>query len=102
MELDSFFLQLEDFLSDTGVSKNALAAMANVPQSQVSNWSNKRGKRFTRNARKVMDAIESYRMQGLTPIPSDIEKKVRSIISLSPSNADLVRDVLDALQRNMH
>ena len=53
MHINKFKILLNEFLNETGMSKNLLAAKSGVPQSQVSDWSNGKGVRFTRNSKKV-------------------------------------------------
>jgi hypothetical protein len=50
MNLLYFKKQLNTFLTNTGISKNALAKTVNISQSQISNWSNYGLKRWTKNS----------------------------------------------------
>lgn len=100
MTIDEFRAELKAFLTDSGMSKNALALKAGVAQSQVSDWSNGKGARYTVNARKVMMAIENHRMQGGTSIPEEIETAVRQAWGNNPHRKDLICDVLRALSRH--
>ena len=64
MKFTEFKSTLKQFLSNSGMSQNELAIKAQVPQSQMCNWANGKGVRYTKNAKKVIDAIENYRKQN--------------------------------------
>ncbi|RUO46211.1 hypothetical protein [Pseudidiomarina donghaiensis] len=82
------------------MSKNALAKKAGVPQSQVSNWSRGIGKRFTENAKKVVETMDELSQgQYQKPIPEEIESAVRVAWNGDPKRAKLICDVLNTLER---
>ncbi len=58
MNLLYFKKQLNTFLTNTGISKNALAKTVNISQSQISNWSNYGLKRWTKNSKRLDDYIK--------------------------------------------
>ena len=100
MNFYKFHQELQSFLNDTGMSRNALAKKAGVPQSQVSNWSHGKGKRFTENSLKVMSVINEYRNTQQPPLPKEIEEAVRRAWDGDSSRIGLICDVLHALNKH--
>lgn len=69
--------ELTEFLNTSGVSQNALARGAEVPQSQISDWSREAPKRFGKNAKKVMRFIENYRKSDEESLPEEVVVAIR-------------------------
>lgn len=97
MNFDTFVYELNTFLNETGMSKRALASMAKVPQSQVSDWSNGNGVRFTPNAKKVLNTIVNYRTSS-EPLPDNVEKAIRDVWKGDQKRADVIANVIHSLQ----
>lgn len=98
MQLDNFSILLTDYLANSGVSQNRLAAHAEVPQSQISAWANGSGKRFGKNARKVLDVIENYRTSDQQPIPENVASAVREFCRGKQENAEILANMIRSLQ----
>ena len=98
MHIDDFKITLNDFLSDTGISKSQLASDARVPQSQVSDWSNGKGVRFTENAKRVLDAIEDHRNSSNARLPENLELAVKDLLNGKQSRIQTVETILHSLK----
>ena len=98
MTIDLFIKELQDFLSNSGISQNELAQRAGVPQSQVSDWSKGKIKRFGKNAKKVLDVIESYRISDSTPLPKDLQTVIRDFYGGKKENSDLLIGLISSLK----
>jgi len=98
MHINKFKIVLNEFLNETGMSKNQLAAKSGVPQSQVSDWSNGKGVRFTRNSKKVLEFIEIYRKSPNQKIPEDIETAIRKLLNGDKNRVKALENMLNSLK----
>lgn len=98
MDISAFCKTLNDFLDSSGVSQNSLAKRAAVPQSQISDWSKGRLKRFGKNPKKVMRVIDSYRELNMEPIPDSVLVAVRDFCGGNPDRANTLVKVINAMQ----
>lgn len=98
MQIDDFRKTLIEFLDETGMSKNQLASSAGVSQSQISDWSNGKGKRFTEKSKKVVNFIEDYRNSSNQRIPENIESAVRTLLNGDKSRTDALENILNSLR----
>ena len=96
MNLLYFKKQLNTFLTNTGISKNALAKTVNISQSQISNWSNYGLKRWTKNSKKLDDYIKKYNQDKL-PIPVKIEQSLRHILAKNTEGEAEILSILEAI-----
>lgn len=99
MTITDFQNTLNLFLEEYGMSKNELARRTNVPQSQISDWSNGKGKRFTMNAKRVVDFIVNYRKSPKQPLPENIENAVRNLMDGSNERNKAIEEILVSLTR---
>ena len=98
MEFSDFLNKLNCFLNDSGLSQTALASLASVPQSQVSEWvNNRRGVRVGKNARRVLNVINEHYRSGLVPIPEDIEAAIRKIWNGDPERAGIIVSLIESI-----
>ena len=97
MDIVQFQDRLNQFLSDSGMSKNALAKTLKISQSQVSNMSNGHCKRWTKNTKKIDDFIQEY-YQDNFKIPVKIEKILKKILVKNPQNEDQILMILTAIR----
>ncbi len=100
MKFTEFKSKLKQFLSSSGVSQNALSIKADVPQSQVCNWANGKGCRYTKNARKVIIAIENYQKEnecGYFSIPDDLQQSIRLVLDGNPERKKVLVDMIKSL-----
>lgn len=93
---NDFKNQLNQFLIDSGMSKNALAKELNISQSQVSNWSNFGLKRWTKNSKKLSDYLRYY-YQDNFEIPIEIEQILRHILCKNPQNKERILTILNSI-----
>ena len=98
MQIDEFRKKLNEFLDETGMSKNQLASNAGVSQSQISDWSNGKGKRFTQKSMKVIYFIEDYRSSSDQKIPKSIEAAVRILLKGDNSKVEALENILKSLK----
>jgi hypothetical protein len=91
-----FKKQLNTFLTNTGISKNALAKTVNISQSQISNWSNYGLKRWTKNSKRLDDYIKKYNQDKL-PIPVKIEQSLRHILAKNTEGEAEILSILEAI-----
>ncbi len=96
MNLLYFKKQLNTFLTNTGISKNALAKTVNISQSQISNWSNYGLKRWTKNSKRLDDYIKKYNQDNL-PIPVKIEQSLRHILAKNTEGEAEILSILEAI-----
>ena len=96
MNLLYFKKQLNTFLTNTGISKNALAKTVNISQSQISNWSNYGLKRWTKNSKRLDDYIKKYNQDKL-PIPVKIEQSLRHILAKNTEGEAEILSILEAI-----
>lgn len=96
MSLSTLVSEIESFVDDTGMSINQLSKLAGVPQSQLSDWVNKkRGVRYTRNARRVHEVILNYRKKD---IPNNIKSAIHDVWDGNNANADAIANVIYSLK----
>lgn len=98
MDVATFRGILNSFLDETGMSQNELSKLSNVPQSQVSDWANGKGKRVGKNSMKIIRVIENYRKSELNPIPSDVEAAVREFCGGSRERSEILTQMIRSLQ----
>ena len=98
MTLEQFKADLNWYLDETGMSKKALASKAKVCQSQISDWSNGKGVRFTEKAKSVANIIEDYRNSGEAPIPQNIEDAVREVWQGDEKCAEVIANLVYSLK----
>ncbi len=96
MNLLYFKKQLNTFLTNTGISKNALAKTVNISQSQISNWSNYGLKRWTKNSKRLDGYIKKYNQDKL-PIPVKIEQSLRHILAKNTEGEAEILSILEAI-----
>lgn len=89
--------RLNKFLTDSGMSKNALAKTLGISQSQVSNWSNFGLKRWTKNSKKIDNFIDNY-YQNNFKIPKNIEKILIEILLNNPQNEAQILTILKGIK----
>lgn len=96
MPIQKFENRLNKFLNDSGMSKNALAKTLKISQSQVSNLSNGKAKRWTKNTKKIDDFIREYH-QSNTKIPPKIEQIIKQILTKNHQNETQILSILEAI-----
>ncbi|SMN17206.1 hypothetical protein CRYPD_55 [uncultured Candidatus Thioglobus sp.] len=96
MDSSDFKNQLNAFLINTGISKNALAKTVNISQSQISNWSNYGLKRWTKNSKILDEFIKEYNQNNL-PIPEKIQQSLRHILAKNTEGEAEILSILEAI-----
>jgi transcriptional regulator with XRE-family HTH domain len=96
MQIQEFRKRLNGFFNDSGMSKNALAKVTKISQSQVSNLANGKSKRWTKNTKKIDDFIQGY-YQDNFKIPVKIEQILKQILIKSPENETQILTILEAI-----
>ena len=95
-ELTAFINQLNSFLAETGMSKNALAHCSGVSQAQISEWSHGKGVYFTPKAKQVQTFIENYR-NNEKRIPESIAEAIRPMLNGDRKRVSEIVSVLQSL-----
>lgn len=98
MDTSLFREELTLFLNTSGVSQNALARGAEVPQSQISDWKREEPKRFGKNAKKVMRFIENYRKTDEESLPEEVVVAVRKFCVGDKDKCAFLVNILESLQ----
>jgi predicted transcriptional regulator len=88
--------QLNKFLIRSGMSKNLLAKTLEIPQSQISNWSNYGAKRWTKNTKKLMDFIQNYERDNFK-VPENITKILKEILLKNSKNETQIMEILSSI-----
>lgn len=96
MDIVQFQNRLNQFLSDSGMSKNALAKTLKISQSQISLLANYKTKRWTKNTKKINDYIQEY-YQDNFKIPVKIEKNIKKILLKNPGNEVRILTILESI-----
>ncbi len=89
---------LNKFLNSSGISKNALAKMLKISQSQVSNLANGKMKRWTENTKKIDDFIQEYYKNNFK-IPTKIEENIKEILLKNSKNEGQILAILEAIKK---
>lgn len=98
MEISEFFDLLEWYLNESGSSVNALATASGVRQSQVWNWKNRKGVRYTKKAREVYKTIKKYRDSKDGEIPEQITAAVKEVWNGDKDQADAIAQLIKSLK----
>lgn len=98
MNPNSFKIELQEFLSTTGISQNQLSKEARVPQSQISDWNKGKMKRFGKNAKRVLNVIENYRLSDEAKLPEDLQQVVRDFYGGKQENCELLKRLITSLK----
>ena len=98
MQENDFKNRLNQFLFDSGMSKNSLAKELKISQSQVSNWSNVGIKRWTKNTKIINDYMDEY-YQDNFKIPLEIEKILKQILLQNPKNETHILTILNSIKQ---
>ena len=96
MQVDELQKRLNNFLYNSGMSKNALAKTLKISQSQVSNVANGYCKRWTKNTKKIADYIQEY-YQDNFQIPVKIETNLKQILLKNPNNESHILAILEGI-----
>ncbi|SMN17152.1 hypothetical protein CRYPA_948 [uncultured Candidatus Thioglobus sp.] len=96
MQESDFKNRLNQFLFDSGMSKNSLAKKLKISQSQVSNWSNVGVKRWTKNTKIINDFMDEH-YQDNFKIPTKIEKTLKQILLKNSENEVHILMILNAV-----
>ncbi len=99
-EFKEFINRLKRFLSESGISQNALSKRAGVPQSQVCNWASGKGMRYTKNAKKVISYIENYRKEKSSEfeILPELRQTIELITHGDHKREEILTDIIKSLQ----
>jgi len=81
------------------LQSEAIAAQSKLDriQTQISDWSNGKGKRFTEKSKRVINFIEDYRNSPNQRIPENIESAVRALLNEDKLRADAIEKILNSL-----
>ena len=99
MKYEEFLEQLECFLNESGMTQKELSKESEVPESQISEWLNRRrGSRVGGNAQRIIALMKKYFQKGNIPIPKDVEKTVRRVWNGDPKRAQVIIKMLNSIE----
>lgn len=99
MKFKEFLEKLEYFLDEAGMSQKDLSRESGVPESQISEWLNRRrGVRVGKNAQRIITVMKKHFQNGKAPIPEDVEEAVRRVWDGDQKRADVIIKMLVSIE----
>lgn len=99
MNFSKFIEKLRFFLDNSEMTQSELAAISDIPASQLSEWLNeRRGVRMGKNAYKVLNTITREYQKEKLPIPIEIEEAIRKTWNGDHDRIKIIVNLIESLE----